>query len=320
MRKVQDKDDFRIPFLPSGEVLAMKKKNTIIRTSIITIISASLISCGASQKEYQNFATAGKEYASALDLLLVSSGNYFVDANSEILLREDSQEPGKDGKNYRRVTEKDEEWLKLIGQMRQHASLLKRYFLALESLATSNAPEQAKQTTERIFSQLNSVSNSIQGSRLVSPELGSALSPIPQIILSQKIRGALRDELEQRKEAIYRELALESLVLKLLTIQMKNNLKIIQDNKENRAILEPYVAPKPIENPNAWVLERRDIRTMTLSIEALNNYTQASEEFKEAFKLILSDKFTMARANALLSDIESLLKVAEDLKKATNSP
>lgn len=297
------------------------KLKIALKTSIITLVGTSLVACGssASLEEYQKFATAGKEYASALDTLLVTSGNYFVDANSEILLRSDLQEPDADTRNSSQTTQLDDEWLTLIGQMRQHNDLLKRYFLALENLATSNAPEQAKEATERVFTQLNEVGNSLQESPVVSPQVGSALSAIPQIILSQKIQGALREELEQRKEAIYRELALQDLVLELLTIQLQKNLRIIRDSQDSRITLPPYADPVPISNPDAWIENRRNIRTMTLSIEALNNATQASEEFKETFQLLLEDKFTLARANALLSDIESLLKIAEELKQANNS-
>ncbi len=81
-----------------------------------------------------------------------------------------------------------------------------------------------------------------------------------------------------------------------------------------------YAAREPISNPDEWILKRRNIRTMTLSIEALNNATQSSEEFKQSFQLLLEDNFTTERANALLSDIDSLLNVAEELKKANNQP
>ncbi|MHC5771533.1 MAG: hypothetical protein ACYTXI_39480, partial [Nostoc sp.] len=155
---------------------------------------------------------------------------------------------------------------------------------------------------------------------LISSQIGSALSPIPKIILSKKIKGALREELEQRKEAIYRELAIQEFVLKLLTIQLKGNLKIIQDNQEHRLVLSPYIAIEPVSNPDGWIAKRRNIRTMTLSMEALNNASQSSDEFKESFQLLLEDKFTIGRANALLSDINSLLNVAEELKQATNKP
>ncbi|TRT66087.1 MAG: hypothetical protein EWV84_16435 [Microcystis sp. M_QC_C_20170808_M3Col] len=48
----------------------------MIRTSIITIIGTILVACGASLEEYQKFAKSGQEYATALDSLLVISGDY----------------------------------------------------------------------------------------------------------------------------------------------------------------------------------------------------------------------------------------------------
>ncbi len=291
----------------------------LIRASIITAMSTLLISCGASLEEYQKFASAGKKYASAIDTLLVTSGNHFIDANSEILLRSDLQEPGKDLVEYKNITELDDRWLVLIGNMRQHSDLIKSYFIAVENLSTSTNPDEAKQSTEKIFTKLNAASNAIKGSPLVSDKIGSALSSIPQIILNQKIKGILREELVKRKEAIYKELVLQDLVLKLLTIQLKNNSMIIRDSKDNRTTLPSYTSKIPVSNPDDWIESRRNIRKITLSIEALDSSIQASEEFKEAFKLLLEDKFTIARANALLSDVESLLKVVDDLKKATIS-
>jgi hypothetical protein len=289
-----------------------------LKATVFTLMSLSLLACGASLEEYQKFATAGKEYAGAIDTLLITSGNYFVDANSEILLSSDLQEPEEDSRNYGKITEKDDEWLKLIGLMRQHTKLLKDYFQALEELATSSAPQEAQKATDNIFNQLNAVSKSIQGSNLIAPQVGSALSGIPEIILNQKIKGALRNELQLRKEAIYRELALQELVLKLLTIQLQGNLAIIRDSQDNRLVLPPYAATQPIGKPDEWIVTRRNTRTMTLSIEALNNANKASQQFKESFQLLLEDKFTLGRANALLDDISELLGIAEEIKQATN--
>ncbi|MBD0385509.1 MAG: hypothetical protein ICV54_03005, partial [Nostoc sp. C3-bin3] len=191
---------------------------------------------------------------------------------------------------------------------------LKRYFIALENLATSDTPTEAQKVTEDIFTQLNNVSTDIQGNPLVRSSIGSALSEIPNIILSNKIKGALRKELEQRKETIYRELAIQESVLEFLTTQLQNNLTTIQENQEDRLLLRPYTAAEPISDPDEWIEKRQNILTMTLSIEALNNTSKSAQDFKEAFQLLLEDKFTIARANELLSDISSLVNVAEEIK------
>ena len=57
---------------------------------------------------------------------------------------------------------------------------------------------------------------------------------------------------------------------------------------------------------------------MTLSVQGLDDATKATESFKESFKLLLEDRFTIGRANALLSEIESLINVSEDLKRSIN--
>lgn len=291
------------------------KSKFVIKASIISLIGASLVACGASLREYKKFANAGQEYAIALDTLLVTSGNYVVDANSENLLRYRVEDTVKDHEMYIKITGQDKEWLMLIGRMRQHTDLLKRYFIALENLATSDAPTQAQEVTEDIFTQLNNVSTNIQGNPVFSSKIGSALSEIPKIILSNKIKGALRKELEQRKETIYRELAIQESVLKLLTTDLQTNLATIQENQENRLLFTPYTTADPISDPDEWIEKRRNILTMTLSIEALNDASKSAQNFKEAFQLLLEDKFTIARANELLSEINSLVNVAEQIKR-----
>ncbi|MFN6477802.1 hypothetical protein [Nostoc sp. DedQUE07] len=286
----------------------------VIKASIISLIGASLVACGASLREYKKFANAGQEYADALDSLLVTSGNYVVDANSEKLLRNRLEDTVKAGEMYIDITKQDKDWLMIIGRMRQHTDLLQRYFIALENLATSDSPTQVQEVTEDIFTQLNNVSTDIQGNPLVSDKIGSALSEIPKIILSNKIKGALRKELEQRKETIYRELAIQESVLELLTIELQSNLKTIQKNQEERLLFRPYTAADPISDPDEWIEKRQKILTMTLSIEALNDASESAKDFKEAFQLLLEDKFTIARANELLSEINSLVNVAEEIK------
>lgn len=238
-----------------------------------------------------------------------------MDASSENLIANDLQDQDRDSSNYAETTKEDDEWLTLIAEMRQHNHLLKEYFFALEDLATSTAPQEARKATDNIFKQLNSISNIIQA----NPRVGSIPVPsISEIILSQKIKGELRKELEARKEAIYREIAIQEALLKLLTSQIKTDLKDIQNLKDERSVLPAFAAEQPIEKPDDWIIRRRQIRTMTLSVQGLDDATKATESFKESFKLLLEDRFTIGRANALLSEIESLINISEDLKRSIN--
>ncbi len=289
----------------------------IFKSFLLTLTGFSLFACSAvSLAEYQTFAQSGQEYVSAIDDLLIISGDYFVDANSENLIANDLQEPDLDSSNYADITRQDDEWLILIAQIRKHNQLLKQYFFALENLATSNAPQEARKATDNIFQQLNGVSDKIQANPLVFGIIPP--STIPEIILNEKIKGELRKELELRKDAIYRELEIQEALLALLTSQIKTDLKDIQNLQDERSVLPPFASPQPLEKPDEWILERRKIRTMTLSVEGLDDATQATKSLKESFKLLLENKFTIGRANVLLSEVESVINITENLKKSIN--
>lgn len=255
-----------------------------------------------------------------MDSLFTTSAQYFVDQNSVTLLANDLQEPASDQESYENASKLDAEWLNLVGLMRQHTNLLKKYFEQLENLATSNTPEQAKQATEKVFNQINSISNSIQQSPLIRPEAISPLSSIPKIILSSKIKGALREELLSRKEAIYRELELQDIVIELLATQLKKDLQIISQYKEERTTYNQFISETPVSNPDAWIIARRNFRITDLSVKALEDATKATTDFKNSFQLVLEDRFSTARANALLAEISYLLTVTKELKTAFDKP
>lgn len=306
---------FTLNYLLQNSKMNVEK---VLKSSLLTLTGFTLFACSAvSLAEYQTFAQSGQEYVSAIDDLLVISGDYFVDANSENLIANDLQEPDEDRSNYADITRQDDQWLTLIAQMRQHNQLLKQYFFALENLATSNAPQEARKATDNIFQQLNGISDKIQANPLVFDKI--PVSTIPEIILNEKIKGELRKELELRKNAIYRELEIQEALLALLTSQIKTDLQDIQNLQDERSVLPPFASPQPLEKPDEWIIERRKIRTMTLSVEGLDDATQATKSLKESFKLLLENRFTIGRANALLSEVESVINITENLKKSINN-
>lgn len=299
------------------------KLRSTCNSLIIPLLSLSLASCGANLSEFQRFANAGKSYAGAMDGLLATSGNLFVEANSVGLLDNDLQDPAKDKLAYADANKNVDAWLLLIGQVRLHTDLLRRYFVALENLARSDNPRKSRETTEKIYAQLNSVGvlirPSLFASPLVSEEAGKAYSKIPEFIISNKIKGELRSEIQARKEAIFIELVTQELTQKLLSRQIKKNLVLIQSSKDRLTVKKEFVDPVPISNPQRWIDQRSAIRRLTLSIEGLDTASDASIKFKEAFVELVDDRLTIARANALLDEVDALLKTVSDLQATTSS-
>jgi hypothetical protein len=289
----------------------------IFSSVAFSTLAATLVACGASLGEYKKFADAGLKYTDAIDALLVSSASIYVEAGSERLLRNELQQPDEDLKTYNCTTEREKKWLLLIGRMREHADLLKRYFLALQELANSDSPVQARNTAESIFSQLSTIGATIGSSPLVlSSDKVKELAAIPELIISEQIKGGLRAELQARKAAIYKELLLQELVLQLLQAQIVADLRDIQSGRDDRLALRPYVSPEPIGNPDGWIQKRQAIRLLSVTSDSLGSATKASKQFKEAFELLLEDKFSLARANDLMSSINLLLKAVMTLKQS----
>jgi len=75
-----------------------------------------------------------------------------------------------------------------------------------------------------------------------------------------------------------------------------------------------YVAITPIQDPDNWIAKRRAARMATLTVQALERANETSGDLREAFQLLLADRFTPARASNLLEDIDGLVKVGKELR------
>lgn len=177
------------------------------------------------------------------------------------------------------------------------------------------------EASEKIFVQLNAVGALIQPNLLTNPlvseEASKAYAKLPELIISEKIKGDLRAEIQARKDAIFKELVTQELAQTLLSRQIKKNLILIQAIKDRRTVKKEYVAPLPISNPQAWIDQRSAIRRLSLSIDALDTASDASKKFKEAFVELVDNRLTIAKANALLDDVETLLKTVKNLQTST---
>lgn len=290
------------------------KRSTLAVAAPVLLVFLS--SCGATLDEYKRFAEAGKEYAAAMDSLLISSADAFIGSSSESLLAADEQNPANDQLKYVRSKETLEAYLRLIALARQHTVLLSKYFRALEDLASSDAPQKAQETSARIFAQLTDIGGQIMAMPAITANSRDAFSKIPALIVSAKIKGALRSELMARKEAIYKELVTQELAQKLLSRQIRSDLASINNYKENRTIRPAYLSSRPIDDPSKWISLRAEISKASLSSQALDDAAQTSKDLKEAFQDLLSDKLTVARASALVDSIRELAEIAKGLRES----
>ncbi len=278
---------------------------------VAAVTMTTLLNACGSNKDYALFSQTGQSYALGIDNLLVATKKISIDSSSEAMLRDRANTEEERRRVYQRTRLTDTEWLDLLDKMREHTDLLASYFVKLQTLATSDASERAQQETDNLVTNLSMVGDKIRGNQLVT-----AHKIIPRIVnlaVHAHVRSSLKAELKARQGTIQQELDTQEQVLSLITQELKRQLTELQENQEQRLLYTPYVKDPQI-SPDAFVSARYRILTLTSTIPQLEKATQVSQDLRTSFLDLIDDKLTLARVNELLTDINSLIKIAQQVK------
>lgn len=282
------------------------------RLVLMLAILATLATGCASTEQYAQFARAGTVYTAAVDRLLIAAGNTAIDKTSEALLQDDELSNQTRG-NYEDLSQKNKDYLKVIFRLRDHARLLARYFSLLDELANSDAPDRAQQAIGGVADALNTSGGLLRKSELVPDK--EVFTSVTNISVGFIIRGLLKKELKERKKAIQIELKTQEELLKALNNDIQQNLGQILSRQEERLVIKPLIEARPVANPDGWIARRRKIITTECKLEELKTASDAARKLREAFEALVTGKLSLQRINILLTDLESILAVAETINK-----
>jgi hypothetical protein len=286
-------------------------KRLHVTVVVVAILIAFAAGC-ASTKQFTGFAQAGTTYANAVDKLLLVAGKTGVDATSWRLLQDDAMK-NQDLESYKRLSSTDKERLAIISRLRAHGRLLKRYFSLLNELATSDSPERAHQAMGDVVDGINSLGKQLRGNELVSNK--DAFAAVTKLAIGSRIRSILRDEFEKHKDTIRVELNTQEQLLKALADAIQHDLTITNEIREKRLVIDPLIAKEPVSRPQEWVGDRLAVLTSEAKVEELSTAGDAARELREAFEELVSGRLDLERVNILLSDLESILAVAETINR-----
>jgi hypothetical protein len=222
--------------------------------------------------------------------------------------------------SYFDYTRCDTERLVIIGQLRRQTRLLGRYFAKLEELATSDAPDSAAQAAATIGKELGGIVENMQGSavktKLLKPDTLSGLfGGIATGILRTEIRGALGRELQARRETLQKALVLQNAILAALASQTQADVEFIRETREQRKLVEPFIAPVPVADSDAWLAERRTLLKMNSTVVQLASAQATAAEMEGAFQELVDGRLTLSRATALLGEIDLFLDTINIVKQ-----
>ena len=279
-------------------------KNTFL---LIAILATFTSGC-ASKEDYKKFAEAGKTFANANNTLLNTASDVTINTTSERALSDRMSQGLKPSNEvtqkfvdrYRKYSTGDKERLELIQELRKHNQFLILYFDKLIDLASSDSPARTQKSVDNIALQLQN-----SGTKLINFGKIGKLPSVTKIVLDARIRGAIRVELEKRKETIYREITIQEELLKVLSKSMEDDVKVMRELKEFRLVLNPLIQPGDIAG-DEWIQTRNKVMTQdTQPILTINQASASLGEFKQMFIASVEGEVTSKRLKKFIQETNS---------------
>ncbi|MDJ0796976.1 MAG: hypothetical protein QNJ51_09095 [Calothrix sp. MO_167.B12] len=277
-------------------------------TALILLLAILTTGCRSTAK-YKKLAEIGNQYTDALNELLIEAVEIRVKTSSEQFLRND-RDYQKYARTvteteYRTISDKDETRLQILYSIQKHNQLLKAYFNKLGELASSGAPGQAKKEVEDIVENINGISQKLQKSKLIKDK--NIWSEVPKLIISSKIRGALREEIEKRGQTIMFELMLQEELLKALSNSIVADIKIIKSLQEKRFVIEPLAQPELISDEDTWISKRMEIMKMEIKSAKLKTASEKLGDVKNIFQGFVEGNLSREQINRFQNGIKEIL-------------
>lgn len=282
------------------------------KTLLLVTILATFASGCKSTDDYKKFAEAGQNFSKANEALLDSAQKIAVNTTSERVLSEivirdfklnpfTSQDRKDFAKRYQNYSQQDIERLELIKELRKHNRLLFAYLNTLINLADSDSSTRTQTAVDSIATQLQA-----SGNKLINFGKLGKLPSVTKIVLDARIRGAIRGELEKRKDTIYREITIQEKLLQYLGDSMEQDAIITRQLQETRLVLLPLFEPLDESQQDDWLETRYKVMTQdSVVIATINEASANLGEFKNMFVASVGGQETSKRINSFVKKTNS---------------
>lgn len=288
----------------------------ILRLLLPALLLAVLTGCATARiPDFQAFATAGTTYTTAVSGLITEVGDTAVNANSVKLLQNRSLAPvsltdfnqqDKDMRNY----------LGELTRIQAQVTLLGDYFTALESLATSNAPQSFQTQVQGLATTLVGVTQDVKGTTIANAsQIANATGSVGGLVVKGIQGKELKKELEARKQTISDILQLHQALLATLSSQTEANVRFTNALSYDQQVIEPFVAGQ-VQQPQqqSWMTERLNGLSKPLLVDQVNTAAEAARGLQQAWAKLLSNDLTAAEIQSITAELAPVIASLEALK------
>jgi hypothetical protein len=295
--------------------------HTILRLFLPALLLAALTGCATARiPDFQAFATAGTTYTTAVSGLITEVGDTAVNANSVKLLQNRSLAPV----SMTAFNQQDKDMRDYLGELARiqaQVTLLGDYFTALESLATSNAPQNFQTQVQGLASTLIGVTQEVKGTTIAkASELGTAAGSVGGLVVKGVQGRELKKELEARKQTIAEILQLHQTLLATLSSQTEANARFTSAVGYDQQVIEPFMAGQVQQaQQQGWMTERLNGLSKPLLVDQVNTAAEAARSLQQAWAKLLSNDLSAAEIQSITAELTPVIASLAALKPTTTN-
>lgn len=297
------------------------------------IIALSLSACTTARiNHFKQFAQAGSSYVEVAQAVTEEAAGTAIDADSIVTEKARtmlaSAREGMTGDALKKQIAEDakvlagrikthnallRERLDILRDIHKQMLLLRNYFIALGALAESNEPSGIGEAAKGTVEALGQISKRIKTAKIGELPVASFVQPVTTIVVSQIQRAALERELKERAVTISNELDLQKAALEAIAVDMRDNLRLVQEEEERTTVLIPYSSAGS-QLPGNWAARRKEILRKAITFKSVEAAASGAEKLKISFIALAENRFDLNDAEALFRDINQILDVIEGIR------
>lgn len=280
----------------------------------LIVVATGCATQSARVDEFGRFAQAGVAFADALPPVLDDSLASTVATDSLVLVKERAALSRDQRNAFLESSRADlQQRQRLLDDLRQHANLLRAYFVALDNLASTDAQSSGlTDVAQGLVSELGKLNTDIAGATIGETPLSELIGPAVNFGVVTWQAASLNRELERNAPAIERELALQRAALDSLARAMRAELEARLEKEYSERVGLPYI--RDVTLPADWSERRLEALRRRLELQSVDAARQAARSLHNAFVALVEGSLGDIALGTLMTDINALLGVIERIE------
>lgn len=261
-------------------------------------------------------ADAGVAFADSVPTVVDESFALAVTTDSLVLA--DSRPDLTEEQRSERLQQHDEaltERLDILRDLKQHARLLRSYFIALGALVQSDATTGVSDATKNLVDRLSGVGLDLSKKKIAGVAISDVIQPAVEFGVAAYQNIALRQELEKRGHIIERELELQRAALAAIGDQMIADKDAQIEHDVRAPLFTEYVTGAAL--PGGWSDRRIAAFRQTIDLKSLTAAANAADNLHQSWIAFAENRLDEASLLRLLKDVDEMLTLAEKLKSSS---